>query len=187
MSDSYQIDTKLSEKFNKIRGDKFGHSITRLEMVKISIENIINTLLKKTPKVKVGLITFGNEVEIKGDYLSNTLIVNKENIYNESDLQTLGKQNTNLVKSEINKSSKQLIKSLREIKDGGPTPLGPAILLGLSLLNEAKIGSRIFVCTDGQSNRGVGNIEEDKEFAIKFYKRVGIIAKKKYCYFINSI
>ena len=144
MSDSYTIDETLSEQLSKIRGNKIGYSITRLELVKLAMENTINSLLKKSPKIKVGLITFGPEVEIKGDCLSNNLIVKGIDLYKEQNLESIGKNNIYLIKSEINKSSKQIIKSIREMKDGGSTPLGPAVFLGLTLLNQAKIGSRIF-------------------------------------------
>ena len=46
-------------------------------MIKVSIENIINTLLKKSPKVKVGFVTFSSEIEVKGDCLSNIIKVDK--------------------------------------------------------------------------------------------------------------
>ena len=179
MSDSYKIDETLSEQLSKIRGNKIGYSITRLELVKLAMENTINSLLKKYPKVKVGLITFGTEVTIKGDCLSNLLIVKENDLYKESNLESIGKNNTNLIKSEINISSKELIKSIREIKEEGNTTLGPAVLLGLSLLNEAKIGSRIFVCTDGESNKGVGTFWNTEEKVKEFYIKMGNIAKEK--------
>jgi ubiquinone biosynthesis protein UbiJ len=50
-------------------------------MVKIAIENIINSLLKKSPKAKVGLVNFESKIEIKGDCLSNIMII-KENDMN---------------------------------------------------------------------------------------------------------
>ena len=176
MTASYHIDEELEQKFNKIRGSNIKGNISRLEMVKLSVENIINSLLKKSPKVKVGLVTFESKVVVKGDCLSNILIVKE--LDNESKLQLLGKENTNLIKSGINESSKEILKSLREIKDEGCTALGPAVLLSLFLLNDAKKGSRIFVCTDGESNEGIGSIY-NREEAIQFYTKIGNAAKEK--------
>ena len=176
MSFSYHINEELEQKFNKIRGSNIRGSISRLEMVKLSVENIINSLLKKSPKVKAGLVTFESKVEVKGDCLSNVIIV--KDIDNESKLQSLGKENTNLIKSGINESSKEILKSLRKIKQEGSTALGPAVLLSLFLLNDVKKGSRIFVCTDGESNEGIGSIYNRQE-AIHFYTRIGNIAKEK--------
>ena len=110
--------------------------------------------------------------------MSNVIIVKEKDLDNEGKLEWLGKENTNLIQSEINKSSKEVIKYLREIRGDGPTALGPAVLLSLYLLNKAETGSRIFLCTDGLSNRGVGNIN-NKDDAIQFYKKIGDIAKEK--------
>jgi len=180
MSSKYYIDEKISEQFNEIRGEKStSNQITRLEMVKLSVEKIIKTLLKKSPKVKAGLVTFESKIEVKGDCLSNIIIVKDEKLNDESKLELLGKENKNLINAEINKSSENLIKNIRQIKDEGCTAMGPAIFLSLYLLDKAKIGSRIFVCTDGMSNEGIGNISQERENAIKFYTKVGNIAKEK--------
>jgi len=181
MSSPYFIDKELEEKFNKIRKKEFknkNNEIDRLEMVKISIENIINSLLKKSPKVKVGIVTFSNDIEVKGDCLSNIIKVKEEYLGNESKLESLGKENTNLIKSEISKSFPKIIEYLRSIEAGYFTALGPAILLSLSLLDKSKPGSRIFLCTDGESNIGVGRIM-DRENAINFYTKIGNMAKEK--------
>ena len=181
MSSPYFIDKELEEKFNKIRKKEFKNKINeinRLEMIKVSIENIINTLLKKSPKVKVGFVTFSSEIEVKGDCLSNIIKVEKDYLSNESKLESLGKENTNLIKSEISKSFPKIIEYLRSIEAGYFTALGPAILLSLSLLDKSKPGSRIFLCTDGESNIGVGRIM-DRENAINFYTKIGNMAKEK--------
>ena len=206
MCQSYNVDRKLREKFNKIIGKKppvqrslfnYGDDddnidfsnydfnqnntnyISRLDMVKLAIENNINSLLKNSPNVKVGIVSFGNEIEVKGDCLSNVMIVKQKDMNNESKIKILGEENTNLIKSPIQLSSKNIIKSLRATEENGATALGPAVLLSLSLLKNAKIGSRIFLCTDGLSNLGVGDISENREGSIEFYKKVGNIAKEK--------
>ena len=183
MSENYYIDEGIREQFSEIRGEKStGNQITRLEMVKLSVEKIIKTLLKKSPKVKAGLVTFESKIEVKGDCLSNIIIVKDEKLNDESKLELLGKENKNLINAEINKSSENLIKNIRQIKDEGSTAMGPAIFLSLYLLDKAKIGSRIFVCTDGMSNEGIGTIStfsQDREKAIQFYTKVGNIAKEK--------
>ena len=106
-------------------------------------------------------------------------MVRGNNLDNESKLVSLGKENTNLIKKEINKSSNEILNSLRKIKEEGCTAMGPAVLLSLYLLNNAKIGSRIFLCTDGGSNEGVGSVYHNRESAIQFYTKIGNIAKEK--------
>jgi len=104
------------------------------------------------------LVTFASDITVKGDCLSNIITVKEKNLDNESLLESLGKENTNLIKTEINKSSEHIIKALREIQTTGCTAMGPAIFLSLYLLNKAKVGSRIFLCTDGESNVGIGDL-----------------------------
>ena len=103
------------------------------------------------------------------------MIVKQKDMNNESKIKILGEENTNLIKSPIKLSSKNIIKSLRATEENGATALGPAVLLSLSLLKSAKIGSRIFLCTDGMSNLGVGDISENREGSIEFYKKIIIL------------
>ena len=98
---------------------------------------------------------------------------------NETKLKSLGIENTNLIKAPIKQSSPNIIKSLRATEENGSTALGPAVLFSLSLLNKAKVGSRIFLCTDGMSNLGIGDISEDREKAKDFYVNIGNMAKEK--------
>ena len=98
---------------------------------------------------------------------------------NEAKIKSIGEENTNLIKNPLKQSSSSILKSLREIEEEGSTALGPAVLLSLSLLKNAKIGSRIFLCTDGMSNLGIGSLEENKEKAAEFYTRIGNMAKEK--------
>ena len=93
-------------------------------------------------------------------------------------LESLGKENTNLIKTEINHSFKYIINNLREIKANGNTAMGPAVFLSLYLLYKAKIGSRIFLCTDGKSNRVIGDIFKDRKKTIEFYTKIGKIEKE---------
>ena len=204
MCQSYNVGRELKEKFNKILGKKsvkrnvfqnieddnfdftnydFNQNntnyISRLDLVKLSIENNIKSLIKESPNVKVGLVSFGSEIEVKGDCLSNVMIIKEKDMNNESKIKSLGIENTNLIKTPIKQSSLEIIKSLRATEENGSTALGPAVLLSLSLLNKAKLGSRIFLCTDGMSNLGVGDISENREKAIEFYKKIGNMAKEK--------
>ena len=202
MCQSYSVDKKIRDKFNKIIGKTTGGNnqylyndnfnfknfdfsqnntnyMSRLDLVKMAVENNINSLLKNSPNVKVGIVSFGNEIEVKGDCLSNVMYIREKDMENESKLISLGKENGNLIKTPIKTSSKNIIKSLRETEENGATALGPAVLFSLSMLNNAKNGSRIFLCTDGLSNLGVGDISGDQEKAKEFYNKIGNMAKEK--------
>ena len=204
MCQSYYIEENLKKKFNKIfnKANKYHASlfdnyenitdftnfdfnknntnyVSRLDLVKLSIENNIKSLLEHSPNVKVGIVSFGSDIEVKGDCLSNVMRIKEKDMNNENKIISIGEENTNLIKNSIKQSSESIIKSLREIEEEGSTALGPAVLLSLSLLKNAKIGSRIFLCTDGMSNLGIGSLEENKEKAKEFYTKIGNMAKEK--------
>ena len=203
MSQSYDVGSELKEKFYKIREKnikkkkKFNLSIdcfdfdnyssnnentnyvSRLDLVKISIENNISSLLQNSPDVKVGIVSFGNEIEVKGDCLSNTMLIKEKDMNNEEKIKSLGEENTNLIKSPIKQSSSKILQSLYSTEEKGSTALGPAILLSLSLMKNAKMGSRIFLCTDGESNLGIGNIFQDRDKSKIFYSKIGETARQK--------
>ena len=204
MCQSYFIEEKLKQKFNRLfnKANKAHASlfdnyenvtdfsnfdfnknntnyVSRLDLVKLSIENNIKSLLEHSPNVKVGIVSFGSDIEVKGDCLSNVMKINEKDMENEKRIISIGEENTNLIKNSIKQSSQSIIKSLREIEEEGSTALGPAVLLSLSLLKNAKNGSRIFLCTDGMSNLGIGSLEENKEKAAEFYTKIGNMAKEK--------
>jgi hypothetical protein len=153
--------------------------ISRLDLVKCSIRDNINSLLKNAPNTKVGIVSFGSDIEVKGDCLSNVMMIKEKDMNNESKIKSLGEENTNLIKAPISESHENIIKALNATEENGSTALGPAVLMSLSLLKNAKIGSRIFLCTDGMSNLGVGNISENKDNAKDFYTKIGEMAKEK--------
>ena len=150
MCQSYNVGKALKDKFNKILGkkpkqsyyqniesDDFDFSnydfnqnntnyISRLDLVKLSIENNIKSLLKNSPNVKVGIVSFGSEIEVKGDCLSNVMIIKEKDMNNETKIKSLGVENTNLIKAPIKQSSPNIIKSLRATEENGSTALGPA-------------------------------------------------------------
>ena len=206
MCQSYNVGRELKEKFNKISqknnkkkkikfdidddADDIDYNnydfnnentsyVSRLDLVKISVENNINSLLKNSPEVKVGIVSFGSEIEVKGDCLSNVMRIKEKDMNNEQKIKSLGEENTNLVKAPIKLSSTKILESLHETEENGSTALGPAVLLSLSLLKNAKIGSRIFLCTDGMSNLGVGDISQNREEAKNYYTKIGDMAKQK--------
>ena len=163
MCQSYNIGEELKEKFDKIseknkKKKKFNFQlddeddmdfenfdynqentsyISRLDLVKLSIENNLNSLLKNSPETKVGIVSFGSEIEVKGDCLSNIMKIKEKDMENESKIKSLGEENTNLIKSPIKISYSKILASLHETEENGSTALGPAVLLSLSLLKNA--------------------------------------------------
>lgn len=56
-----------------------------------------------------------------------------------------------------------MIDKFEKIKPIGKTALGPALLASLGLMEGAKAGSQIIVCTDGLANIGLGSLDSDEE------------------------
>ena len=139
---------------------------------------MINKLLNESPNIKVGLVTFESSVKIYGDCLQEAKeMIEKDD---EEKIKILGDEYSYLVSNPISKSSNYILSKLYQIKTLDFTALGPGIVTSLSLLKNVKKGSRIFLCTDGLANEGVGSIGmSDKEKAKLFYERIGEEAEKK--------
>ena len=163
---------------NDIQPETIGYKISRLEMIKYSIYSMINKLLKESPNIKVGLVTFEDYVTIYGDCLYRNKIIKE--IDDENKIKSLGDKYSYLISNPISKSSNFILSKLFSIKTLRCTALGPGIISSLSLLKNAKKGSRIFLCTDGLANSGLGKInkltiQENK----LFYEKIGEEAEKK--------
>ena len=177
---NFQIDDEDDIDFNEFDLNQENTSyVSRLDLVKLSVENNINSLLKNSPETKVGIVSFGSEIEVKGDCLSNIMRIKEKDMNNESKIISVGEENTNLIKSPIKQSYSKILESLHETEEKGSTALGPAVLLSLSLLKNSKIGSRIFLCTDGMSNIGLGDISKNRDEAKVYYTKIGDKAKEK--------
>jgi len=163
--------------------DEFnGFKISRLEMIKFSIYSMINKLLNESPNIKVGLVTFESNVVIYGDCLEEKKIIKEVN--DENKIKSFGDEYSYLISNPISKSSNLILSKLFSIKSLGCTALGPGVVTSLSLLKNVKKGSRIFLCTDGLANEGIGSIigNEDEHTIQKhklFYEKIGEEAEKK--------
>ena len=61
----------------------------------------MKTLLNKSPYVKVVIVSFGSQIEVKGDCLSNVMIIKEKNMNNESKIKSIVEENTNLGKASV--------------------------------------------------------------------------------------
>ena len=157
------------------------NSVNRLETLQAAISSNIKKIAKDSPNIKVGLVTFNSNVTIYGDCLSKKININEKD--DKEKIKKLGEEYSNLILNPISKTSNKILSVLNRINENGCTALGPGIVLSLSLLKNAKKGSRIFLCTDGLANEGIGKIEEEneKEFekTKEFYENIGNEALEK--------
>ena len=154
-------------------GEYFNENITRLNIIKATIIKNIREINKNNPNYKVGLVTFGSEIYYYGDGNNNILI---NEIDNEKKLIEYGKEYKNILSKSIKESHQNLISKIYNLNEDGCTALGPSILFSLSLLMNKNNGGRIFLCTDGLANQGIGSFDNLNE-SIKFYKKIGEMAK----------
>ena len=157
------------------------NSVNRLETLQAAITSNIKKITKDSPNVKVGLVTFNSNVTIYGDCLSKPIKIEEKD--DEEKIKKLGVEYSNLISNPISKTSDKILSVLNSIEENGCTALGPGIVLSLSLLKNAKKGSRIFLCTDGLANEGIGKIEGEENENIEknkvFYENIGNEALKK--------
>ena len=77
----------------------------------------------------------------------------------------------------ISETSESLLKIFDNLKVAGQTALGPAIVASLKLLDNAKSGSMLIMCTDGISNIGLGSLDKtEDENVAKFYENLAFYA-----------
>ena len=151
----------------------FNNNYSRLNIVKAMIIKNITEINKNNPNYKVGLVTFGSIIYYYGDGECNIFI---NEIDDEEKLKQYGNEYKNILSKPIKNSHKNLISKISKLKEEGCTALGPSILFSLSLLMNNNNGGRIFLCTDGLANEGVGSFNNLNE-SIKFYKKIGEMAK----------
>ena len=152
---------------------EFNNNYSRLNIVKGMIIKNITEINKNNPNYKVGLVTFGSIIYYYGDGECNIFI---NEIDDEEKLKQYGNEYKNILSKPIKECHENLISKISQLKEEGCTALGPAILFSLSLLMSKNNGGRIFLCTDGFANRGVGSFNNLRE-SIKFYKKIGEMAK----------
>ena len=167
---------------------KYGTSsktATRLQCVKLAIDQQIQSLIKTNPAARVGFVTFENKVRVLGDGSREPLLLFGAVLNNYTQLleQALG-QTESYMGSALIDSKTDLLKTLENIVTGGMTALGPALLVSVGMAGQGKTGSKVVICTDGLANRGMGMVENVHNPKIvqetsDFYERAGEYAKQR--------
>ncbi|KAJ3432923.1 hypothetical protein M0812_21869 [Anaeramoeba flamelloides] len=147
--------------------------VSRLQCLKIAVGNQIEELSRQYPDRKVVLVTFSNEVTVYGSGMNESLVVKDQDLDNEEELINLG---TNFeLPPPVKESGRSMIKKVYSLNENGQTALGPAVALSIAIASQ-KVGSKVILCTDGQSNIGIGSLEvegEKLEQTDQFYSRMG--------------
>jgi hypothetical protein len=154
--------------------------VSRLQCVQAAIAGQLETLQKKSPNMRVALITFNGDVCIVGDGVQESVTVAGGKLNNADTCWMIGADYP--LNTPISKSAKDLTERIFSLEEGGPTALGPALMAGVGMASRCP-GSRVVMCTDGMANVGVGALEglttdAEKQAAEKFYDELGERASK---------
>ncbi|KAH9502205.1 hypothetical protein Btru_070391 [Bulinus truncatus] len=147
-----------------------GTQTSRLDAVKTAVINKIKQLTVKCPKRRVGLVVYNDKVTAYGAHYPQTV---HGNLYDMEYLLRQGRNCSDLQPLESKRS--KLITSLNGWHAQGGDALGPAILVGLGMMNNAR-GSKMIICNNGGGNTGIG--VSNKVGAWEFYQQVVFQAKK---------
>ena len=156
--------------------EKNDNSISRLEIIKGTVIKNLKEINKKNPNYKVGLVTFESNIIGYGDGEHNIFL---EELDDEEKIIKTGLSNKNIISKPIKDSYNKLFETISNLEDKGCTALGPSVLFSLSLLMNKNNNGRIFLCTDGFANSGVGSFDDHLEKSTKFYKKIGEMAKNR--------
>ncbi|XP_055776686.1 circularly permutated Ras protein 1-like [Salvelinus fontinalis] len=129
---------------------------SRLQFVQEAVLQSVRKLSETQPHMRVGLITFNNQVTLHG--------------YDEFTSRSLG--GAELIDSEylkeaafsfpspppLSKTRDCLQREILGLSESGATALGPASLVAIAMASRQP-GSKVIICTDGKANTDLGNLE----------------------------
>eukprot|EP00904_Undaria_pinnatifida_P010400 jgi/Undpi1/6490/HiC_scaffold_20.g08969.m1 len=159
-------------------GQKRGMTyVSRLQSMQAAIDAQLQAMAKDTPSRLAGLVTFNAEVSLIGDGSNDSRVVAGDRLSDGEALREVGRAYP--LSQPVSETRERLGDRLFALEEGGPTALGPAVVVGLSMLKErGGRGSRLVLCTDGLANVGLGALDdlkgdEEREAAEKFYQQLG--------------
>lgn len=104
----------------------------------IIVDNCYQTMAKGTPNRHAGLVTFSGEVSLIGDGSGDARIVAGDRLRDEEALRDVGRSYP--LSQPVLQARERLRDRLFALEEGGPTALGPAVIVGLSMLNVSSQG-----------------------------------------------
>ena len=104
--------------------------VSRLECVQAAIESQIQELKKTKPNVKVGLVTFNNEVKVIGDGKCAEQTIAGDRLEDFEKCETsVAEQHATILSSNVNEAGDKLCEKLITLEESGPTALGQLLSL----------------------------------------------------------
>lgn len=137
--------------------------VSRLDCMKLAVRRQLEHLFAENPASRAMLLTFNHKVTCYGDGLGEPIVLGDESVLR--DKQALLDFGANLAArplAGLATSCEALMQKVDGLREGFSTALGPALTVAVGLAARLA-GANIVLCTDGQSNVGVGN-ESDKSY-----------------------
>ncbi|KAL7374603.1 hypothetical protein ABVT39_003736 [Epinephelus coioides] len=131
--------------------------ISRLEGIQDALQRALSLLLQQSPRRRVALVTFNDEVVIYGDGTSTPLTLRDWALVDYDHIWQQGVAYS--VPHCIAETYQQLVQTVKNLREHGATCLGPAALASVAIASRYP-GSKVILCTDGRANIGLGEMDE---------------------------
>ncbi|XP_064199846.1 circularly permutated Ras protein 1 [Anguilla rostrata] len=131
--------------------------VSRLQSVQDALQRALSSLLQTSPHRRVALVTFNDEVTVYGDGTGVPLTLSDWSLMDFDHLKMQGEKYS--TPHCIAESIYPLTQRVKELREHGATALGPAALVSIAMASRYT-GSKVIICTDGQANIGLGELEQ---------------------------
>jgi len=161
----------MSLNIGKPRGDQYK---TRLQCIKNALAGTIQYLFQNNPNTAVGIVCFGDKLDILGDCTSNNHLIKGKILADWDSIKDIAQQAP--VLKPISKTKKNILKAIGSVEEQGCTSLGPALLYAVFAAGKIR-GSQVILCTDGMANNGLGDLDTGGLEGREFYTKISNLAK----------
>ncbi|XP_036802362.1 circularly permutated Ras protein 1 isoform X1 [Oncorhynchus mykiss] len=129
---------------------------SRLQFVQEAVLQRVRKLSETQPHMRVGLITFNNQVTLHGfDEFTSRFLRGAELI----DSEYLKEAAFSFPSPQpLSRTRDCLQREILGLSESGATALGPASLVAIAMASRQP-GSKVIICTDGKANTDLGNLE----------------------------
>ncbi|CAJ1080836.1 circularly permutated Ras protein 1-like [Xyrichtys novacula] len=143
-----------------LEGEQVVHR-SRLHFVQEAVLLCIQRLNEQQPDIRVGLITFNNQVTLHGYENFTSHILNSAELADSDYLREAAASYP--IPPPLSQTKDFLWRQVQGLSESGTTALGPAALLAITMASRQP-GSKVIICTDGKANTDLGNLEvEDND------------------------
>ncbi|KAK5848195.1 hypothetical protein PBY51_005829 [Eleginops maclovinus] len=130
--------------------------ISRLQSMQDALQAALSSILQESPRRRVALVTFNDQVVIYGDGTSTPLTLRDWALVDYDHIWQQGVAYS--IPHCIAETYQQLVQRVKDLREHGATSLGPAALASVAMASRYP-GSKVILCTDGRANIGLGEME----------------------------